>query len=162
MEKRSINQWAAIVVAVVVIGFFFVFGGTIESFFTDTLGTSKDLSPDTSMNENAKSQVSVEDMVVGSGDAAENGDLLTVDYSGFLSDGTKFDSSIDRGQPFQFTLGAGQVIAGWEQGLAGMKVGGKRRLSIPPELGYGENGIGPIPPNSTLIFEVDLISVQKN
>jgi FKBP-type peptidyl-prolyl cis-trans isomerase len=101
----------------------------------------------------------IEDLVVGTGPAAASGDTITVHYVGRLSDGTRFDSSYDRGQPFTFRLGTGAVITGWDQGLVGMRVGGKRRLTIPPGLGYGSRAVGPIPANSTLIFEVDLISI---
>ncbi len=89
------------------------------------------------------------------------GKTVSVHYTGKLTDGTKFDSSLDRGDPFSFRLGAGQVIKGWDQGVAGMKVGGKRLLTIPPELGYGQRGFpGAIPPNSTLVFEVELLGVS--
>ena len=102
-----------------------------------------------------------EDLVVGSGQEAKTGDTVSVHYTGWLQDGTKFDSSVDRGQPFEFTLGAGNVIKGWEEGVVGMKVGGKRRLIIPPDLGYGPNGYPPvIPPNATLTFEVELLAVR--
>ena len=106
------------------------------------------------------------DTKTGDGAAAKAGNKVSVHYTGWLSDngakGKKFDSSVDRGQPFQFTLGAHQVIAGWDEGVAGMKVGGKRTLIIPPELGYGARGAGggAIPPNATLIFDVDLLQVQ--
>lgn len=101
----------------------------------------------------------VEDIVIGTGQEAVTGSNLTVNYRGTLLNGAQFDSSYDRGQPFTFVVGAGQVIAGWDQGLVGMKVGGKRRLTIPPELGYGSQGAGTIPPNSTLVFEVELLKV---
>jgi FKBP-type peptidyl-prolyl cis-trans isomerase len=103
----------------------------------------------------------IEDIKVGTGAEAVSGKTLTVDYKGTLTNGTKFDSSYDRGQPFSFTLGEGRVIKGWEQGLVGMKVGGKRKLTIPSTLGYGERGAGAsIPPNATLVFEVELLKVE--
>ncbi len=101
-----------------------------------------------------------EDLVVGDGKMADPGLVVTVHYTGWLTNGTKFDSSLDRGQPFKFQLGAGQVIAGWEQGVRGMRVGGKRKLTIPSDLGYGPGGMGPIPPNATLLFEVQLLGVE--
>jgi FKBP-type peptidyl-prolyl cis-trans isomerase len=105
------------------------------------------------------------DTKTGDGAAATPGNKVSVHYTGWLynngAKGTKFDSSVDRGQPFQFTLGAHQVIAGWDEGVAGMKVGGKRTLIIPPELGYGARGAGGvIPPNATLMFDVELLGVQ--
>ena len=103
----------------------------------------------------------IEDEVVGTGPAAKSGDSVTVNYTGWLTDGTKFDSSLDRNEPFTFTLGAQEVIAGWDQGVAGMKVGGKRKLTIPPDLGYGARGAGGlIPPNATLVFEVELLTIN--
>ena len=101
------------------------------------------------------------DDIVGTGDEAVAGKHITVHYSGFLTDGTKFDSSLDRNDPFDFKLGAGQVIQGWDQGFAGMKVGGKRTLTIPSHMGYGKRGAGGvIPPNATLIFNVELLGVE--
>lgn len=97
----------------------------------------------------------------GSGAGARAGNTVSVHYTGWLTDGTKFDSSLDRGQLFSFTLGAGQVISGWDQGVVGMKIGEKRKLTIAPELGYGAAGAGGvIPPNATLIFEVELFAIQ--
>jgi FKBP-type peptidyl-prolyl cis-trans isomerase len=103
------------------------------------------------------------DIVEGTGATAIVGSQVTVHYTGWLADdGQKFDSSVDRGQPFSFSLGAGQVIRGWEEGVAGMKVGGKRQLRIPPELGYGAIGAGgAIPPNAILVFDVELLQVSK-
>ncbi|GMT97989.1 FKBP-type peptidyl-prolyl cis-trans isomerase [Corallococcus caeni] len=102
-----------------------------------------------------------EDVKVGTGTEAVAGKRVTVHYVGTLTDGKKFDSSRDRGQGFTFSLGAGQVIQGWDQGVAGMKVGGVRKLTIPPELGYGSRGAaGVIPPNATLLFEVELLDVR--
>ena len=104
----------------------------------------------------------IEDLVVGTGEEVKGGAVVSVNYVGTLEDGTKFDSSYDRNQPFEFTLGAGEVIKGWDLGVAGMKVGGKRNLVIPPELGYGANGAGGvIPPNATLKFTVELLGVKK-
>lgn len=103
----------------------------------------------------------IEDLVEGTGAEAEVGKLLTVHYTGWLADGTKFDSSVDRGQPYEFTLGVDRVIEGWQQGLLGMKVGGTRRLTIPPKLAYGKLGKAPtIPPNATLTFEVELVAIE--
>jgi FKBP-type peptidyl-prolyl cis-trans isomerase len=108
------------------------------------------------------SGVVVEDLECGDGEEALGGDLVTVHYTGTLENGGKFDSSRDRGQPFEVRLGAGMVIQGWEEGLPGMRVGGTRELTIPPELGYGEEGRPPeIPPNSTLVFEIELLEVEK-
>ncbi|MGE5541212.1 MAG: FKBP-type peptidyl-prolyl cis-trans isomerase [Bacillota bacterium] len=101
------------------------------------------------------------DDVVGTGDTAKAGDTVTVNYVGALPDGTVFDASANHGQSFTFTLGAGQVIPGWDQGIVGMKVGGKRRLIIPPDMAYGSRDLGVIPPNSTLIFEVELVKIGQ-
>jgi peptidylprolyl isomerase len=102
------------------------------------------------------------DIVVGTGTTAVPGNMVHVHYSGFLTSGAKFDSSRDRGEPFSFPLGGGQVIKGWDEGVAGMKVGGQRQLRIPPGLGYGAAGAGGvIPPNATLIFDVELLGVDK-
>ena len=103
----------------------------------------------------------VEEITVGTGQVAVKGNTVSVHYTGWLTDGTKFDSSVDRRQPFEFSLGAGQVIEGWDQGVAGMKVGGKRKLTIPPELAYGQGGVpGAIPGNATLVFEVELLGIK--
>lgn len=102
-----------------------------------------------------------EELQAGTGLQASKGKTVSVHYTGWLTDGTKFDSSLDRGRPFEFRLGAGMVIQGWDQGVVGMKVGGKRRLTIPPELAYGQRGFpGAIPPNATLVFEVELVDVR--
>src|SRR4051812_44176116 len=102
-----------------------------------------------------------EDLAEGTGQEARAGDSVEVHYTGWLTDGSKFDSSLDRGRPFSFPLGAGRVIKGWDEGVAGMKVGGKRKLTIPPEMGYGARGFPPvIPANATLVFEVELLDVQ--
>jgi FKBP-type peptidyl-prolyl cis-trans isomerase len=107
------------------------------------------------------SGLQIEDLQVGTGAEAKAGQRVEVHYTGWLTDGKKFDSSVDRKKPFSFQLGAGQVIKGWDQGVAGMKVGGKRKLTIPPDLGYGARGAaGVIPPNATLVFEVELLGVR--
>lgn len=106
-------------------------------------------------------KLKIEILKEGTGSAIANNSMAIVHYTGTLLDGTKFDSSLDRGQPFSFKLGAGQVIAGWDQGVLGMKVGEKRKLTIAPELAYGATGAGGIiPPNATLIFEVELLEIQ--
>lgn len=106
-------------------------------------------------------ELKIEDIVVGTGIEAVSDKKVTVNYLGTLTDGTKFDSSYDRGVPFSFNLGAGEVIKGWDQGVAGMRVGGKRKLTIPSSLGYGATGAGGvIPPNAILIFEVELLKVE--
>ncbi len=117
------------------------------------------------MVENAKwvkleGGLEYQDVVVGSGDEAKSGDMIATNYVGTFSDGTKFDSSYDRGQPFAFILGGGMVIKGWDVGIVGMKVGGKRKLIIPPQLGYGSAARAGIPANSTLLFEVELMAVK--
>ena len=153
-------------VALVAVGGYFVFkipspdvnqplqeeslSDNIESVDTNTLGA------ETTMND----QLEIVDEVVGTGVEAIAGKSVTVNYLGTLTNGTKFDSSYDRNEPFVFNLGAGEVIAGWDQGVDGMKVGGKRKLVIPPSLGYGSADLGVIPPNSTLVFEVELLKVD--
>jgi len=104
-------------------------------------------------------ELQVIDIEVGEGKAAVKGALITTQYRGFLEDGTTFDSSYDRGKPFQCVIGTGRVIKGWDQGLMGMKVGGKRKLLVPAHLGYGERSMGKIPPNANLVFEIELLEV---
>ena len=117
-------------------------------------GCSKD-------NKNMNGELIIEDIIVGQGAEAVKYSIVTVNYTGWLEDGTKFDSSLNSGrEPLRFTLGAGQMIQGFDQGILGMKVGGKRKLTIPPNLGYGSQDKGIIPPNSTLIFELDLLIVE--
>ena len=112
------------------------------------------------MSVTTQSGLIYEELATGEGAIAQSGDEVTVHYTGWLQSGRKFDSSVDRGEPFSFSLGRGNVIAGWDEGVAGMKVGGRRKLTIPPDLGYGPYGAGNvIPPNATLVFEVELLEV---
>lgn len=116
--------------------------------------------PSAASSATNKGKLQVTDEKIGTGPSAKQGDTVTVNYVGTLNNGTQFDSSYARHQPFTFTLGAGQVIKGWDLGVVGMKVGGKRKLIIPPDLGYGNAAQGSIPPNSTLIFEIQLLSIK--
>jgi len=149
MNKKTI---IAVVIAVVLVGVL-IGGGLVGGLFTSTNKTQ-----DKTMQKTP--QIQSKDILVGTGTVAVAGKEVTVHYTGVFSDGKKFDSSIDRGVPFTFTLGAGQVIKGWDVGVEGMQVGGKRILVVPPELGYGANDYGPIPGNSTLIFEIELLGVK--
>ena len=106
-------------------------------------------------------ELKIEDLKEGTGKPAQPGEFVVVHYTGRLTNGTKFDSSLDRNEPYTFRLGGGEVIRGWDQGVEGMRVGGKRKLTIPPELGYGKSGRPPtIPPNATLVFEVELLKIR--
>ncbi len=147
----------ALVIGVVLFGtaLYFIFGLNDKPADTAQIDTVKQTA-DTKTPANLK----IEDIKVGTGPAVKSGDNITINYLGTLQDGKKFDSSYDRGQPFETQIGVGSVIKGWDLGIVGMKVGGKRKLTIPPELGYGEQGQGSIPPNSTLIFEVELMGIK--
>lgn len=107
-----------------------------------------------------KSAFQIEDLKVGTGKEVTSGDYVVIHYTGILENGNKFDSSYDRGESFETRIGVGEVIEGWDMGVVGMKAGGKRKLTIPPQLAYGDREIGSIPPNSTLIFEVELIDIK--
>ena len=121
----------------------------------------KNMKEENKITNQTADRIKIEILEKGNGAAAKNGDTIVVHYIGTLENGTKFDSSLDRGRPFSFVLGAGQVIAGWEQGILGMRVGEKRKLTIAPELAYGEAGAGnAIPPNATLIFEINLLEIK--
>jgi FKBP-type peptidyl-prolyl cis-trans isomerase len=124
-------------------------------------GSAQDKKEEKKKVVTTKSGLKYEDLKEGTGAEAKKGDTVEVHYTGWLTNGKKFDSSVDRGQPFSFKLGAGMVIKGWDEGVAGMKVGGKRKLMIPPELGYGARGAGGvIPPNAELVFEVELLKIK--
>jgi peptidylprolyl isomerase len=157
------NHITGLAIALVVLGA--VFG--LSSFMGETTSVA---------GENSEKQVGAvgsaslittasglqyEDILLGSGETASVGMVVSAHYTGTFPDGNVFDSSIPRGEPFEFTLGTGQVIKGWDEGIQGMKVGGKRKLIVPPELGYGQSGIGPIPPNATLHFDVELLGVRE-
>jgi len=151
MKKLDTKEWIAIVIALFVVGFFFVFGRGLVSIFNTQASAN---------TMNTQPHVGITDTVIGTGTEATLGSKVTVHYVGHFVDGKVFDSSVARGEPLQFTLGAGQVIKGWEDGILGMKVGSKRTLSIPPELGYGPNDYGPTPGGSTLIFDIELLKVE--
>ena len=150
----------AVIICVIALGVFvyFIFGlnqkPSFESQQTSTLTTSPTAPP-----VDAK-DLKIEDITVGTGQEVKNGDTVLIHYTGTLEDGTKFDSSYDRGEPYETPIGAGVVIKGWDIGVIGMKVGGKRKLTIPASLGYGEQGSGSIPPNATLIFELELMGIK--
>ena len=151
MKKLSQKEWIAVVIAVFVVGFFFVFSQTLISIFNSKSNNIM----------SQESQLLAKDEVIGMGEIATVGSRVVVHYTGKFADGNVFDSSVSRNEPFQFVLGSGQVIKGWDDGIVGMRVGGKRLLQIPPELGYGANDYGPIPGGSTLYFEVELLKVEK-
>jgi len=152
MINLTKNQWVAVLASLAFLAYL-LFTGPILNLFNPPVDK-----PD---NQTSQDGVATREIVVGEGPLAESGDILTVHYVGTLPDGKVFDSSLDRNTPFSFTLGAGQVIRGWDEGLSGMRVGGQRLLVVPPDYGYGEIGVGAIPPNSTLIFEVELLDVEK-
>jgi len=151
------NFAIAVLIGVLVLGVFayFIFG--LNDMPASTKTTS-DTPPASTKASDAN--VKVEDLKVGTGPAVKSGDTVVIDYTGTLANGTKFDSSLDRGQPFETQIGVGQVIKGWDLGVVGMKVGGERKLTIPPELGYGDQAQGSIPPNSVLIFDVMLREIK--
>jgi len=160
------NIYIAVAVAVIVVAVFIFLGffgmtGTGQTAPTTPASSAQALLNDISKTGSVTSLKTV-DVTVGTGDEAATGDTLSVKYTGVLPDGTVFDATdLHGGQPFTFTLGAGQVIKGWDQGVLGMRVGGTRLVAIPPELGYGANSMGKIPANASLIFQVELVSVQK-
>ncbi len=130
-----------------------------KSVITESSAAQKSSASEAGMITTA-SGLQYEDEIVGTGPSPRTGQTVVVHYTGTLVSGKKFDSSVDRNQPFEFTLGVGQVIRGWDEGVATMKVGGKRKLIIPSDLAYGNRDLGSIPPNSTLIFQVELIAIK--
>ncbi len=158
-------------ITIVTIGIVYVLNYSSKETVVNATSTPKEVVAESSPKSDNKivdtkkmqedvTELKIEDLVVGTGVEAVSGKLISVHYTGTLTNGTKFDSSVDRGAPFEFTLGIGEVIQGWDKGFAGMKVGGKRKLIIPSSMGYGDMGSGPIPPKATLIFEVELLGVK--
>lgn len=166
MRKLTLSEWIALVIAMIVVSYFFFFDGKLFSLESEIKSSAINLATSTNTNTMSENSytlpgIQITDSVVGTGEEAVAGKTVVVNYTGSFADGKIFDSSIPRGEPFAFMLGAGQVIQGWDEGVAGMKVGGKRTLVISPEKAYGERGAGAvIPPNTTLIFEVELLDVQ--
>lgn len=151
------------IIALIVLGIIFgpqLFGGA-SATATPTGAAAQSTSIPVGEVVTTASGLQIEELVLGTGPAAATGDTVSVHYVGTLTDGTQFDSSIDRGQPYDVTIGVSSVIDGWTEGLVGMQVGGKRRLTIPPELGYGATGYPPIiPGDATLIFEIELLALE--
>lgn len=144
---------------ILIVSFIIIVAGLIFYFMLSKKPSDQEIDPNRDLLGGLG--VDVEILKEGEGDVAKPGDMVTVHYVGTLESGEKFDSSVDRETPFSFQLGAGRVIRGWDQGVAGMKIGEKRRLTISPELGYGESGVpGVIPPNAVLIFEVELLGIN--
>jgi FKBP-type peptidyl-prolyl cis-trans isomerase len=161
VKKLSLKEWIGAGVAVVFVAYMF-FGGSIMSIFRGSSLIASSATVNNSIENKNMSDVKVQDVTVGTGASVENGMLVSVNYVLKLDNGALIQDSklVNGGKPFQYIAGAGQLIQGWEKGVEGMKVGGKRILTIPPELGYGSNAAGPIPPNSTLVFEIEVVDVQ--
>ncbi len=150
------------IILIIIILIIFVFGFYFLSPNQKEDKIQESNQPQEMIPDNKNQDLQIEILEQGEGEEVKSGDNIAVHYTGLLENGTKFDSSLDRGKPFVFTLGIGKVIKGWDLGILGMRVGGKRKLVIPPELGYGKTGTpgGPIPPDATLIFEVELLSIE--
>jgi peptidylprolyl isomerase/FKBP-type peptidyl-prolyl cis-trans isomerase FkpA len=151
MKKEEIFLGGAVVVFAAV---------AIAAFRPNFINKRSDTDGDsTGVEVMSAGELVVEDIALGEGRAVQAGDTISIHYHGTLTDGTVFDSSLERGTPFETQIGVGQVIEGWDKGVVGMKIGGKRRLTIPPDMAYGSRSVGSIPANSTLIFEVELIDI---
>ena len=162
MSKNFLLTAFAGIVALGAFAYFIFFYSGSTSDAPPTNATEKSVEG-TNTKTNTKTpegKLKIEDIKKGEGTAVKSGDTVSINYVGTLTDGTKFDSSYDRGTPFETKIGVGQVIKGWDEGVVGMQVGGKRKLTIPPSLGYGDQAAGSIPPNSTLIFEVELLGIK--
>jgi len=165
--KKEVSLILVVVVTLLIVGLLFIIINNSGQSVAEEVATPTQPAPIQNQSGGTEivttdSGLQYEDLVVGDGPSPQQGNTVIVHYTGWLEDGTKFDSSVDRGTPFSFVLGVGQVIRGWDEGVATMRVGGQRRLIIPPELAYGERGAGGgvIPPNATLIFEVELLDIQ--
>jgi len=183
MNKRlTKNEWIAVVVSLIAVGFMLFISlrtaplfstieeNSVRNFIPESTSEEKVLfseaeksleSPDALKNFAQAEKLGIIDAEEGTGEEAKSGDTVVVHYTGFLTDGTKFDSSIPSGQPVEFVLGQGMLISGWEEGIPGMKEGGLRILVVPPHLGYGAEEVGPIHPNSVLIFLVNLVDIKN-
>ena len=151
-----------IVILIIAAFSFYLFSNNLGNNQASELNKLNELEkPETNIKTNNIQNMKTEILKEGEGESAKNGDKVSVHYAGKFESGEKFDSSLDRGEPFSFVLGAGQVIKGWDLGVLGMKVGEKRKLTIPYNLAYGEQGYGPIPPKATLIFEVELLGINQ-
>jgi FKBP-type peptidyl-prolyl cis-trans isomerase len=169
MKKLSFNEWIGVVAGILFVGYM-LFGGTISSAFKrSALSPEANSAIINNAAENTNNQINkvnngvdVNEVTVGTGAAVEKGMVISVNYVLRLADGTMIQDSkqVNNGKPFQFIYGAGQVIPGWEMGIAGMRVGGKRVVTIPPELGYGANAQGSIPANSTLVFDIEVTAAE--
>ena len=161
MEKKNMNIILAVVICVVLVGVLIFFSINNK---VNMAPSNNDINNNV-VNNTLTPSIPTSTNTAGTGEVAKTGDVVSMNYTGRLENGTVFDSNVDpkfnHVQPFEFTLGAGQVIAGWDKGIVGMKVGEKKTLTIPPADGYGANGQGPIPPNSTLIFDVELLAIKK-
>lgn len=145
----------ALLFGIIALGIFayFIFG------FNQT-ASQNTMAPPTKPTAQQVQELKIEDKKIGTGPEVKSGDTVVIHYTGTLTNGTKFDSSVDRNEPFETQIGVGSVIEGWDKGVVGMKVGGKRKLIIPPSMGYGEQDMGKIPPNSTLVFDVELLEIK--
>src|SRR3984957_9325274 len=154
----SKNFIVSVIIGILVLFVFayFIFG------FNGTSDTTASVPPTSQPQAQNAEKLQIIDEKIGSGSAVKKGDSVEINYVGTLANGTKFDASADHGGPFTTQIGVGQVIKGWDEGIIGMKVGGKRKLTIPPSLGYGDQAEGSIPANSTLIFQVEVVGIKNN
>jgi FKBP-type peptidyl-prolyl cis-trans isomerase len=164
MKKNYIFFFSFVVLILVISVYFQIQSNAKTNLQIAEIQKTQNLNESEGQNQqssNEETNLQTEILKEGSGVAATTGDKVSVNYVGTFLDGTSFDSNTDTSTPFIFTLGAGQVIKGWDLGVAGMKVGEKRKLTVPYDLAYGESGYGPIPPKSTLVFEIDLLKIEK-